>query len=329
MSTVLVTGASGFIGTHAAEAFAARGHAVRCLVRKSSDRARLEELGVELCYGDLTDQESLERAVFGTDFVVHLASLLKVPWKREFERVNVGGTDAVVKAAARQSDPPVVVVVSSLAAAGPSDRPRVETDVPAPISIYGRVKLASERAAVAYASRVPITIVRPPMVFGEGDRFGLGLFRTTARGIHLVPSLKQHRISLVHAADLADALVQAAERGERVEEGSVDRGVYYVAADEKPTYAELGRRVGSACGKRVRVVRLPSLLTAGAAAISELRGRVVDRPTILNLDKWREATAGSWTCEAAKARAQLEFAPRPLDERLTATAAWYRARAWL
>jgi dihydroflavonol-4-reductase len=304
---------------------------VRCLVRSTSSRAELDELGAELCVGDLQDPPSLVRPVEGADFVVHLASLLKVPWKEEFRTVNVGGTAALLGAIAARTSPPITIVVSSLAAAGPSDRPRLEAEEAKPISIYGRVKLESERAAAVHAPKVPVTIVRPPMVFGEGDRYGLALFRSNARGIHLVPSLREHRLSLVHAADLADALVGAAERGERLQSSEPrDRGVYYVAAAEQPLYRELGPLVARACGfAPPRVVRLPSVLSMIAAGISELGGRISDRPTFLTLDKWRDATGGSWICDASKAREQIGFAPRPLDERLAETAAWYRTRGWL
>jgi nucleoside-diphosphate-sugar epimerase len=337
MTHALVTGGTGFIGRHVAEALRAAGHEVTCLVRPTSDARALTALGARLAYGDLSDAASLARALAGVTVVYHLASLLKVPWKPEFRTVNIEGTRALAEAAAAQASPPALVIVSSLAAAGPSSpgRARIEDDPPQPVSRYGRMKLDAERAAASYAARVPITIVRPPMVFGEGDRWALALFRTAARGVHFVPTWSDHQVSLIHAADLARALLEAGERGERLAaapdpDGPRGRGVYYIAADLRPTYAELGRTVALASGLRPpRILRVPRLISGAFALASELYARLRDTPTILNLDKWREGTAGSWICDAAKARAGLGFAPRPIEARLAETAAWYRAAGWL
>jgi len=215
----LVTGASGFIGVHTARALIAAGHEVVALVRPRSPREALEAVGVRSwALGDLAEPESLARAVVGVDAVIHLASLLKVPWKPEFRSVNIGGTAALAEACAAQVRPPVLVVVSSLAAGGPApqDRARTEQDGAQPVSAYGHMKLACEAAARAQAARVPVTIVRPPMVIGEGDRWALGLFTSAQKGLHVVPSRAPSRVCLIHAADLAPVLVRAVERGARV-----------------------------------------------------------------------------------------------------------------
>lgn len=337
-SRVLVTGASGFIGRTLVRVLVESGHQVRCLVRASSRREPLECLGVEFDVGDMTDPASLREPVASADVVYHLASLLKVPWRRDFLSTNAGGTGNLAAACAEAEQPPVLVVVSSLAAAGPSPngQPRREDQPPAPVSIYGRVKLASESAAVAHADLVPISIVRPPMVFGDADRSTLKLFRSAAAGWHPVPGLRDHHTSLVHAEDLSRALVAVAERGERVEAGASPdagggKGIYHAAFSELPTWADLGRLVAQAVGRRrVRVVRVPAPLLWGVAAVSETAARWRDQPTLLSLDKMREACAGSWTCDVSKSSEQLGWQPAAsLLERLGQTAAWYRAEGWL
>lgn len=331
----LVTGASGFIGVHTARALIAAGHEVVALVRPSSPRPALEAVGVgRWALGDLAEPASLARAVEGVDAVIHLASLLKVPWKPEFRTVNIGGTAALAEACAAAPRPPVLVVVSSLAAGGPvrGERARTEPDGAQPVSAYGRMKLACEQAARAHAARVPVTIVRPPMVIGEGDRWALGLFQSARRGLHVVPSRRPSRVCLIHAADLAPALVRAAERGARVpaQADAADTGVYYAAAEDRPLYGELGAWVAEAMGVAPpRVLQIPAAASWVAAAASELVARLRDRQTILNLDKWREATAGSWLCDAARARAELGLACAPTAARLAETAAAYRAAGWL
>lgn len=326
----LVTGATGFIGRYLVAALRARGWPVRALARPTSDLAGLD---AEPAIGDIARPETLPPAMAGVDVVFHLASLLKVPWKPAFHTVNVDGTAHVARAAAGAGA--ALVVVSSLAAAGPfgDARPRREDDPPAPVSRYGRVKRAAEVAAAREAAGAPVSIVRPPMVFGAGDRGALPLFRGAARGWHALPSRRPSRIGLVHAADLAEALVAIAERGERLPagaDGADGRGVYQVAAGEAPTYAELGRRIGAAAGRdRVRVLALPSAVTALAATAGELVGRLRDRPTVLNRDKYREAVGGSWWCASDKIGG-LGWAPAAgLDARLAQTVEGYRADGWM
>ena len=214
----LVTGASGFIGQHLVGFLAKRGHAVRCLVRASSRLEGLEPHDPELVLGDVTDPESLRNAVRGVDVVYHLAGTLKAFTLHDFLAVNEEGTRALAEACADRGQPPVCVLVSSAAASGPSPdgRARSEADPPAPVSDYGRSKLAGERAAAAFAARVPTSVVRPPIVFGPGDREFFKVFQLVARGLHLVPTRARRSFSLVHVADLVRHLVQTAETGRRL-----------------------------------------------------------------------------------------------------------------
>jgi len=338
MAKVLVTGATGFIGTHLVQALAARGDEVICLRRKSSDVRRLEPLNVRFVAGDVTVPESLAAAIEQVDVVLHLAGMTKALGARQMMRVNRDGAHHVLAACAARPSPPVVVLVSSLAAAGPApdDRLRTEADPPQPVSHYGRSKRAGELAAEKFADRVPLTIVRPPIVFGEGDRDFFRMIRPIHRfGLHLTPTRSTYRYSLIHAADLASALLLAADRGERrpaAEAIAADtRGLYFVAADEHPTYAELGHLIGQALGRRkTRVLRNPAPVTFGAGLGAELLAQLIRRPSIFNWDKAREAAAGSWACNPQRAKEQLGWQCKAeLAARLAQTTRWYRQEGWL
>jgi nucleoside-diphosphate-sugar epimerase len=337
MTRALITGVSGFVGSNLARRLRDEGRQVRGLVRPTSRTEHLADLSVELVHGRLDDPESLATAVAGVDIVFHLAGRVSAYRAAEFNRDNVDGTRAVAAACAAQQTPPTLVFVSSLAAGGPGTfaHPRREADVDAPVSDYGRSKLAAEDAAVESIGAAPRSIVRPPMVFGQGDRASLQLFRSMKfLPLHPVPGLRRFALSLVHVTDLCNALVAVAERGERVPVDSAKRGGgmgrYYVAADRAVTYGELGHLAARAAGWAVAVVPTPRPIFYLAGAIGEAMGRLRGRPALINFDKVRETMAKGWVCSDEKIRSTLGYKPAaPLEERLAETVAWYRAHGWL
>jgi nucleoside-diphosphate-sugar epimerase len=307
-------------------------------VRATSQTDNLAAMNVELARGSLDDPASLAAAARDVDYVFHVAGRVAAYRQEEFVRDNVEGTRAVARACADQPRPPVLVFVSSLAAGGPGTfgQPRAECDIERPVSAYGRSKLAAEVAAAEAAGNVPISIVRPPMVFGQGDRASLVLFRSLKFfPIHPVPGLRRFPLSLVHVTDLCDALVRVATRGERVPAGGngatpVGAGRYYVEADRAVTYGELGQLAARAAGWAVAVLPTPRPVFYLAGAVGELVGRVRRRPGILNLDKIRETMAPGWVCSDEKIRSALDYAPgATLEERFAETVSWYRAHKWL
>ena len=340
---VLVTGASGFIGGHLVRRLIECGCHVSCLVRATSHVDELRSVGAQLIMGDVTDRASIAHALADSkaEVVFHLAGLVRAQHRDDFTRVNAGGVETVAVACAECAVPPILVVVSSLAAAGPCGRRGdlpVEGDVPAPVSNYGRSKLAGEQVAARYAGAVPITIVRPPIVFGPGDRGVLEVFRPIARwGLHVVPGWGDRRLSLIHVDDLVEGLLLAAEEGERLPQCASEhappggQGIYFIAVDDSPTYAQLGQAIATAFGKKPpTVIHLPAPLTRLVGFGAEVISRFRDRAGWLSSDKITEALAGSWTCSPAKARTHLRWSPAAtLADRLYETAQWYRQVSWL
>jgi nucleoside-diphosphate-sugar epimerase len=360
MPRVLVTGGTGFIGAHLVRRLRAAGDEVVCLVRRTSQRAAIEPFDVEFAVGDVGDTGSIARAIDGCEVVYHLAGLTSALAKPDLHRVNAAGARNIAAACAERTSPPVLMHVSSIAAAGPSalDRPHIDGTGEAPVSHYGRSKLAGEHAVRAFADRVPISIVRPPIVFGQGDRASLPVFAAVQRlGIHMSPLWRPRPFSFVHADDLAAALVAAARSGRRLRtaeraavlavvgangdadaarnsesaDESMHDGIYFAAADEIVTYAEFGRRVGRALGLR-RTAVIPNIAPSVwmAALGSEVVARLRRRPMIFNFDKAREAVAGAWSCNSAALVRDTDWRPaKSLDERLAETAQWYLQQGWL
>jgi nucleoside-diphosphate-sugar epimerase len=338
MATVLVTGATGFIGGHLTHSLVERGHRVRCLVRKTSNIDPLRRLHVECVEAHLLDHEGLAQAARGVDCVFHLAAVTSAFRRATLMEVNGQGCGNVASACAAQPNPPVLVVVSSIAAAGPTRRGSIKTEhaPPNPISNYGRSKRAGELAAAHYADRVPITVVRPGIVFGAGGMEMLPMFRSIDRlRIHAVAGLHSPPLSVIHVSDLVELLDRAADRGQRVAAAAHNhacgRGYYFACRGEYPDYFEFGRLLHQALGHRyTSFVHFPEPIPWLFGGVGELLGRVRGKPQSLNIDKIREAVAPSWACSCEAARRDLDFAPRQtLLEQLRHTAGWYRDHGWL
>ena len=321
---VLLTGATGFVGSHAALAFVRAGFEVRALVR-SLERARpIAELGVELIHGSLGDSPTLDAACAGMDTVVHLAALTHARSDQEYEEANVTGTRRLL-AAAVAGGADRFVYLSSLAAVGPArgGRPVEPGDDPRPLTRYGRSKLGGERVSLEAAARIDVRILRAPAVYGPRDTDLYHFFKLARRGVIPVPTGPARLLQMVHVEDLARALVLAAGAPEAA-------GVYHIAEGRQYTWEEVGRAVGEAVGRRVRVARVPGALIAGLAAVSETAAGLAGRSSIFNRDKARELLAPGWLCETDAARAVLNFeADIPLADGLRTTAQLYREQGWL
>ena len=204
----------------------------------------------------------------------------------------------------------MLVYCSSLAAGGPSggDRPRRESDVDLPVSDYGRSKLEAERALAGFAPAVPITVVRPPIIFGPADRAMLKVFRSVGLfRLHAVPGYRRFPVSLVHVADLCAGMELLAESGVRVPGVGQDggnAGVYYIAAERWVSYIELGRLAARALGVHVLPVPTPLAAFWITGAVATGVSKITGRPSVLNLDKAREAFGPGLGCAATRRSAR-------------------------
>jgi len=337
MSHVLITGASGFIGQPLARALRKQGHSVRCLVRKSSATEQLREAGAEFVYGDVTDSAACAEAVSGVDTVYHLAGMTAALKYDEMLRVNRDGCWQLAAAASKLDRPPTVLVVSSIAAAGPTSRGQIrrESDPPNPCSHYGRSKLAGERAAAEFSAQLPITVVRPGIVFGPSNTQMLPMFQFIRRfRCHPVPGWTVPPLSYIYIDDLVEILLRAAERGTRLPANGAaasGQGYYFAAAPEYPDYAALGRLVRPFLQRPwAWIVPMPKPLPKIVAGTNEVLMKLRGKPEMFNLDKIREAGVASWACSHEAVKADLDFEPpESLTDRFEQTVAWYRRAGWI
>ena len=325
----IVTGSTGFIGSHLVDALLERGAEVRALVRPETSRARRDSR-IGHWEADLLDDRSVRESPVWHDatHVFHLAGVTKGRTLDQFRAGNVFPVaNVLAAAAARGRRAPRVVLVSSQAAAGPassSDAPMRESDRPVPIEAYGRSKLQAEQAVVRYRDTVPITIVRPSSVYGPRDRDFLTLFTQERRRVafHAIP--RDHAISIVHVADLVRALLLAAERPEAV-------GRTYFVADERPiTWGELYDTIAAAAGSSPIPVQIPPLALRLAAAAGDVLSMLTGRTSIVNRNKIALARPRWWLCDASRARAELGWKSEvPLHLGVQQTYTWYVEAGWL
>ncbi len=320
-----MTGASGFIGRALALRLASDGTRVLALVRGAAKAGLLASTpGVELVHGDLRDPAVLRAITGRADIVYHLAGLTSARSRGEFMAVNGELTGALAAAAAGSPSPPKLVLVSSLAVAGPrtAARPAREDDPPAPMNGYAESKLRGEELLRRAAAGARWTIVRPPWVYGPGDRATLALFRLASRGFF--PSVRGGcmQISLVHVHDLVEALVLAGGP-------AADGRIYYAADGAVHTVADLGRALLASCGGG-RALHVPGFVFRLLGLAGEAAAWVGRRPPLLGRDKACEGLEPGWVCDDRRIRAELGYCSRiDLASGVAATLAWYRNQGWL
>jgi nucleoside-diphosphate-sugar epimerase len=319
----LVTGATGFVGSHLVEVLLRNGVKVTALARSPEKASGLIAQGVRVVSGDLHDQGALERSAQDQSVIYHVAGAVAARGAAEFLRANRDGTRNVV-AAAEAAGARRLVLVSSLAAGGPSPRglPLQGNESPRPVTAYGRSKLEAER--VVQASRLSWSIVRPPMVYGPRDREVLKVFRLVRFGIAPVFGDGGQELSAVHAADLATALIAAAESPNTV-------GYTYTACHpEVFTSLDFGRAVGAAMGRPVKPVRIPRLAGRALLSVTEAAARLTGQTTILTADKANEFFQPAWTGDPAPLMRDAGWKPvYDLRSGLADTYQWYRKAGWL
>ena len=323
--TVFLTGGTGFIGSHLAEALVARGDTVRALVRGAP--RWLDGVPVEVVRGDLFDGRALRAGLAGADVVFHVAGLTRATDDAAFEAANVAATTRLLDAV-RDAAPGVnrVVVTSSLAAVGVcTGGVATETSPLRPISRYGTSKARMEAAIGPYRDALPLTVVRPPAVYGPREADIFAFFQTASHGLcPIVGDPDAPALTLVHARDLVSGMLLAAGADTAVGE------TFFLGSPRDHSWGEIRDATARALGRRLVTVRVPKGLVGAVGAVSEAAGRLTGTYPALNREKAREIRDACTRCSSEKARRLLGYAPSVgLDAGVAETIRWYRAHGWL
>jgi nucleoside-diphosphate-sugar epimerase len=317
----LVTGATGFIGSHLCEELARRGHKVTCLIREKSNLKWIENIDLKIISGDCEKIESLYDAVDGVDYVFHLAGLTKACSEEKFFCANTRGTENLINAVA-EKNPKLkrFIYISSLAAVGPSKNgsPLKEEADPMPVSSYGKSKLEGEKAVLKYKKSIPVTVLRPSAVYGPRDRDLFIFFKILKKGIF--PDWGKCYYSLLYVDDLIQGIILAAENKKAAGE------IYFLSDSKFYTNEEIMNAISSALGIKAVRLRVPKCIMPFFAYI----GEKINRHGIINRDKVSELSYSHWICDTTKAREELGFMSKVrIKEGMKWTADWYRIHRWL
>jgi nucleoside-diphosphate-sugar epimerase len=325
--SALVTGASGFIGSHLTEILISKGWHVRALVRKTSDLRWVKGLDIELAYGSFDDLSSLEEAVKGMDYVFHNAAA-KSGSRQKIFRNNVDATISL--AAATPVKAPGLkrfVFLSSQAASGPAhslNSPKSEKDQCLPISDYGHSKLMAEQKLQEYSGKLPFTIIRPPTVYGPRDTDVFLYFQWINRGLALLPGLKRRYAHLIYVRDLVEGMFQAA-----VSEATLHK-TYFLSDPNSYSWQEISSAIADSLGKKPLPVHLPIGLAHFSAILAEAGAMIARKDSIFNRQKVQEMSQYFWICSPESAQIDFGFKCRfDLKNGIEETARWYRENEWL
>lgn len=297
-----LTGATGFVGQRLVERALARGHSLAALTRRPQEAKE----GVDWIEGSLETPGPLSQICDGADAVIHVAGVINAPDKEGFEKGNVAGTEAML-AAAKGAGVARFVHVSSLSAREPS------------LSLYGASKARSETKV--RTAGIDAVIVRPPAVYGPGDRETLELFKMAKRGVVMLPP--EGRLSVIHVDDLADLLLDLAE-------GKGQAGALYEPDDGEDggySHVDFAKALGRAVGRNNVTLSMPSAVLGAAARIDRL---VRGRKAKLTPDRAAYFCHPDWVVSADRRPPADVWSPRiDTEEGLRQTADWYRAQGWI
>lgn len=326
-SKALVTGANGFVGSHLVEGLLSKGYHVICLVRKTSNLRWLSGLNVEYVYADISEKESLKNVLKNVGFVFHVAGLTKAKTEEEYFKANYQGTKNLIEACI-EDNPQIkrFVYISSQAAVGPGkdDQPLDETAPCNPVTDYGKSKLEGEKIVLEFSLKLPVTIIRPPAVYGPRDSDILSFFKVANKGFKTLFGKGESYLSLCYIEDLVDGIILAAESPKAIGQ------IYFIADDQIYSWGEAFQIIAKVLNKKTITLRIPKSFLYTIAFVSENIARLLGKPTVINVQKVREITQKYWLCDVSKAKRELGFSPKyPLEEGAKKTVKWYKEKGWL
>jgi dihydroflavonol-4-reductase len=320
---ILVTGGTGFIGSHLLDRLADAGEPVRALVRRTTaPRKTALPRGVEPVPGDLATGEGLAEAARGADTVIHIAGVLKALTPEDYYRGNTRATENLARAAAGQATR--FVLVSSLAVCGPSPANGSvnEDSETRPLTHYGKSKLEAERIVRSLLPQA--VIVRPPVVYGPRDTGVFPFLRSISRGVEVRIAGGERWFSAIYVRDLVDGILAASTSPQALGR------TYFLSHAQPVNWSHLGDATARLVRRKRLVLRVPVSAAYGIGYLAELWSALTRKPGMVSREKIGEAMCARWVCDTRRAATELGFEARTsLDAGLAETLAWYKEAGWV
>ncbi len=323
----VLTGATGFVGSHLADLLLSKNYEVRCITRKTSNLKWLKDKDVKIYDCGLTDESKLKEVFKDAEYIYHVAGVVKSKKPEGYFKGNVDTTRVLLDTALEFKDKlKRFVIVSSQTAAGPSynGKPVNEETECHPITTYGRSKLAEEELAKSYMDRLPVTICRAPAIYGERDTEIFIFFQTFQKRLFTTIGFNKKLISLLHVLDLVEGIYLASVSEKAKGE------IYFISSEKFYTWEEIGKVTSEIMNKKALHVKVPHTIVYTLAGIAQFFAMFSSKPATLNIEKARDITQKEWICDTSKAVKDLGYHQKiSIEEGIKRTVDWYKKMKWL
>ena len=332
---VLITGASGFIGSTAVDKALELGFETWAGVRKKSSREYLKDERIKFIELQYKDPEAMRKQLkelvssYGKfHYIIHIAGLTKASHFSEFYNVNYLQTRKLIECLIEiDAVPQIFVLMSSLSVMGAGDEhnytPIKSDDIPKPNTVYGKSKLKAEDW-IKNLNNFPYLIIRPTGVYGPRDKDYLILIKTIKKGLGVGAGFKKQVLSFIYSEDLIEATFKLLEKG-------IKRKEYIVSDGDCYTDREFNKIVMEALKKKnILSFKTPLFLVRIAAYVSEKTASIFGKVSTFNRDKYQIMKQRNWSCDISPLQQDIDFKPRfRLKEGLNKTIEWYKENSWL
>ncbi|MEI8133730.1 MAG: NAD(P)-dependent oxidoreductase [bacterium] len=324
---ILLSGATGFVGSHAAEKLLASGNRVTALVRGSSNLKWLHGKDIATVKADFDDPNSFQDALKGIDRVVHVAGVTAAKNKEGFYQGNQIATRNFLEAVKKYGDSVSrFVLISSQTAGGPSldGKPVTEETPPHPLTTYAKSKLAAEQEARQFREHFPVTILRLSAIYGPRDTAILSFFQTVHKRIKPLIGFQEKFVNLAHVSDIALGIELGTDHPE------AENRTFYIGSDRQYGWRELSDLASEIMKKKGVFIMIPHIVVSGIAGISEFASIFKSQPSVLNWEKRLDITQLNWICSIDRARREIGYIPKiSVRDGFQETIEWYKEHKWL
>jgi dihydroflavonol-4-reductase len=322
-----ITGGTGFLGSHLVDELLKKNHEIYCLIRKTSNLRWLKDKKVTFIESEKENYEDISDIIKEANYIFNVAGVVKSKTYEGFERGNYLNTKYLLELALKvNNNLSKFIHISSLTVSGPnkSEKPVTEDDIPNPITTYARTKLKAEEEVMKYKDKFPITIIRPPAIFGPRDAEILIYFQTFLKGLNSLIGIKEKYLSLIYVKDLVQGIMLAAEKAESNGE------IFFISSDKEYSWKEISDVTAKVTNKKPIKIRIPHFVVYTVGFSAELFSFFSKSAPTLNIEKCKDITRKRWVCSNAKAKKLLGFEEKyDLISGFTETVNWYKENNWI